>query len=112
MSNYLVIITGHVDERRRPENFAKKVFDYHIINAETVKEVHDTVNNFTISHLRNRGMSVRLDPSKVVDNSVIDTNSMWIPMDMLTHMTVDIKLIVQDVSISETGEITEKNTVQ
>jgi hypothetical protein len=103
--NYLVTITGHINEEVRPEGFPREIRQVEVISAVNNAKLGEAVNDLTILHLRNRGMAVRKDPYAKIDPYTLDLNRMWVPMDMISHMDVDVQMIQELNNIDETGTI-------
>jgi hypothetical protein len=96
--DFLITFTGHIDERKRPENFPHKIYDLLLIAADNKDGVVKAINDYSKNYIRNGGMSVRIDPYAQEDPSVLDTDRMFVPLHMLTYFTADVKQISGEIA--------------
>ena len=106
--DYLITAIGHIDETRRPRyidegrepkiEFPKKIYDLHFIRTDGSDQMLvDEVNKKSAQYVRNNGMSVRFDPFGSEDMTKVTSDRMWVPMHMITHITVLFAPIVAEV---------------
>lgn len=74
MSEYIVTLTAHIDEKRRPENFPKFIKDTVFVNLSGLEELLKFVNSRVLFYAQTRGFSGVLDSTKMEDLRVVDTN--------------------------------------
>ena len=96
---YAIFYTGHVNERVRPEGFPKKIGDHVVVHVNSKEELVQKVNDFMAIFVRNQGMVVRKNPGAMEDPAKLDTNRMFVPMALLSHIDSRVAPI--------TGEIPE-----
>jgi hypothetical protein len=99
MADYLVKIIGHIDERKRPENFPKEI---HILEAVANADKKFLVD-FVQKQMKNivyvQGMGVSRDPAAMQDPNKLDTNRMFVPMHMLTHIDAEVTELQQEIPL-------------
>ena len=88
--DYMIKHIGHVKEFGRPEYFPKKIYDVHLMRSDSKDDVVKSVDEIALKYIRYQGMSVRIDPSDLDDPSKFDTERMFVPMSMLSHITAEI----------------------
>ena len=105
MSQYWVELTGHIDERKRPENFPKTVKFVTQVEASSNAMLVDEVSKaLFVNFLRLGGVATRLDPHGMETLGETDvTQYTFTPVHMITHITPVVKLI-SDPSIAIFGE--------
>lgn len=109
---YLFTFTAYIDERKRPEGFPKVIYDKIIWNCQNNEEIVKFVNNRCALYTMNHGIGVRINPDALEDLGIVNTDRMWVPSHMITHLTATFRLITDaNKQISETGEITVKETI-
>lgn len=91
--DYLVTLSAHIDEHQRPESFPKVIKDTSFITIGTIEELLKFVNNRVLFYAQTNGFTGVLDASKMEDLRVVDTNRVWVPMRMITHITPFYKQI-------------------
>jgi hypothetical protein len=94
MSDYLIKFIGHINERKRPENFPREIYDllFVRIDEKVGKDgLVNAVNTESMKYIRLQGMTVRMvDPEQMEDLTKIDTERMYVPMHMITHITAEV----------------------
>lgn len=109
MTEYFVTFTAYIDERKRPENFPKKIHSLAIVQADTVDQLVKNVNNLLVEAIvKNQGMAVPIEIAKMEKVGQLDfSNRMWVPLHMITHIVPSINIITPE-SVALPGmEITE-----
>jgi hypothetical protein len=100
--DYMVRFIGHVDERKRPENFPREIYSDLIVRVRDEKDLKSSINAQSVIFITSQCMIVPKDPDAIQDTSkpVHDTR-MIVPLHMLTHISTITTRIL--------GEIPEIN---
>jgi hypothetical protein len=91
--DYLFEFTAHIDERKRPEGFPRKVFvreQYDQVPAEALRELY---NNRAKALVTSVGLSVFLNDPVLTDPLGINQR-VFIPWHMITHFQGELKPIM------------------
>lgn len=92
--HYLITFIGHIDERKRPENFPRQIIEQLIVEAETKDQIVSAVNDYSMKYIKVQGMSVKRDPAGVTDVAKIDTDRMFVPMHMITYIEAKHQIVI------------------
>jgi hypothetical protein len=88
--HYLVTLTGHVDQNKRPKDFPEKIHQVFMEEVENPKELVERIAGYTQAIIVMHGMLVRDDPYAPQDSRKLTTDRKWVPMHMLTHLSVSV----------------------
>ena len=105
--DYILTFTGYIDERKRPERFPRVIEDKIIWSFDKTEDLVNFVNNRVALYAKNQGMGVTLDEKVIEDLSIVDTNRMWVPLHMITHMTATYKAITGEMPQVSIAGVTE-----
>ena len=97
MTDFIVILTAHIDERVRPEGFPKIIKDSTLVSFDNIEGLLKFVNNRVLFYAQTNGFTGVLDSSKMEDLRVVDTNRVFVPMRMITHITPFYKQVSGEV---------------
>lgn len=100
--DYLVRFIGHIDERKRPENFPKEVYSDLMVRVQAEKELKDAINQQSMVFITHQCMIVPKNPDAIQDmGKAVRDARMIVPLHMITHITTLTTHIL--------GEIPEAN---
>jgi len=104
---YLITIVGHVKEREYSKSFPYETIRQVIQQpVENKLQLVNAVQHYTQQIIEMGGMLVRVDPYAVIDVKKLDTERMWVPLLMLSHLTAEIALITGDIpTVGEGGSL-------
>jgi hypothetical protein len=105
--DYIITFTGYIDERKRPENFPRKIEDVQVVSFPDGDALVNYVNKRVFMYAANQGMGVAIDKGAMEDMRIIDTNRMWVPTHMITHITATYKTIMGEMPQVAANGITE-----
>jgi hypothetical protein len=94
MPDYFFEWTGHIDERKRPENFPREVYvreQYSQLPSDEV--VKELFNQRFKTMVGNPGIVVFLDTEETIESKLTFDKRVFIPWAMITHFHGRIKLI-------------------
>lgn len=95
---------GHIDERKRPENFPHEVSNvgsYKVTNPDQLKQV---INAELGAIIQNQGMIVQLDPAQVFDTRKVNIRDrVYVPLHMITHLEAIVSPMAPMPVVAETG---------
>jgi hypothetical protein len=97
MTDYYVDYTAFVDERKRPENFPKQVHVVRILNSiQGTDHLKHEVNQVFLELVTSAGLVAMKDPNEIVEQGMVTFDKrFFVPWHMLTHMQVDVKVLVR-----------------
>lgn len=95
---FMVRFIGHIDARKRPENFPKEVVNDIFARVKNDKELRDAINNQAQVFINQQCMIVPKDNNKTEDRSKISfDNRMLVPLHMITHIDTITSHIVGEI---------------
>jgi hypothetical protein len=99
MTDYFVDYTAFVDERKRPENFPKQVHVINILNnVQSTEQLRTFINNSFTNMVTSAGLVCMKDPNAIVEQNMVTFDKrFFVPWHMLTHLIVDVKLLIHPV---------------
>jgi hypothetical protein len=112
MSDYLVRITGHIDENKRPrgvskdfpQGFPQWVREDTYIQVQQAQGVMKHIADEVTKYVRVQGMWVRKNPDLQQDaNKLENEDRMFIPMHMITHITSAFQILNAEIPMVDEG---------
>jgi hypothetical protein len=90
--SYFIEFTAFIDERKRPENFPRKVHIRETYNdIESIPHLQFKVNDRFINLIQSSGLVVMKNEDEPVDEGKVTFNKrVFVPWHMITHMELDV----------------------
>jgi len=97
MSDYVIVFTAYLDERKRPEGFPRKVKEVLTARFDRLPDLVDFVNKRHQMYIQSKGMGATLDKVDLDRLGITETERVWIPERMIAFTTVVIKNMTGEV---------------
>jgi len=111
---FSVKFIGHIDERRRSENFPRDIVTIGTYRVENNKQIADVVNEELKQFIMVGGMIVSLDPAQTIDTRKLTTdNRFYVPMHMIAYIRTEVSMTAPMPQLVDTGVLDkEGNPIQ
>lgn len=94
ISTYFVNFIASIDERKRPENFPRQVYDRKVFEVEDLQQLQAMVNRRFIELVSSSGMVVFKDETAIHDeNKLTFDKRVFVPWHMITHMVLEVNMM-------------------
>lgn len=107
MADYLITYVGHLDIlKARVAMLPDKIYDSTLVRVEDREGLVNAVNKESLNYIRFQGMSVRMNPTAAEIFNQVDSDRMFVPMHMITHITPEVRLLTGEMPIIDaTGAV-------
>ena len=95
--NYMITFFGHIDVAKRPIGFPDVVHELIVINTTNIDAIVKAANDASQRYIRDQGMSVGLKPHLPDEVGKLDLDRVWVPMHMITHITLSVRTVEGEV---------------
>ena len=102
--DFMIRFVGHIDERKRPENFPQEIYADVYARVQNEQELKTVINEQAKVFMLQNCMVVPKKPGELEDMNKVILDARWlVPLHMITYITTITKRIM--------GEIPEINEV-